>query len=531
MNGTTRGTLARDPLLGAGNVIERLLAHGVPPEDPALTFDTSADSHSEGTHELSLGELDRLVAVRAAWLHGHGIRPRDVIVVCSRRAVDYVLTYFAANRIGAIPAFVNYLLDEETRTAYVRGLGPSLVLVERDQLASWAQHDIGTPSLRALEECADGDPTRTIAPYCHHADDPVAITHSSGTTGMPKAVISTHSSLFAGLRHWLTLPRAQGSERMLSALPMHNSMIAAVLSALCNRSAFLQLSTQDGTSVLEAIEAWQPHGVYGFPKTWVDLLSLNPSPSRLRSVRAWWNTGDSAHEPHIRALVAFGQRQQATAHGRHTVEGSLFIDGFGSSEMGHSQFSITHHQDTDHYNRCIGRPHAFTEVRVLDPEGNPLPDGSVGQLAICSPTLSPGYWNDSAKTYQARSDGFFLTGDLGYRDSGGYYYHVDRVADALDRADGTRIYTTVIEEQILAACPAVLDCSAVVSHADGEYHTEILLRLQPSAYSDIELDYETHILGVLDPSAARTVRQVSVVPPDKIPVGTTGKVRKFTLRA
>ncbi|WP_405891175.1 acyl--CoA ligase [Streptomyces sp. NBC_00133] len=531
MSGTRsiRGVLAADTHLGAGNVIERLLDHGVGRDEPALTFDTRIDSHP-AWQTLSLGELDRCVARRAAWLRARGIGRRDVVAVCSAHAPDYVLTFFAANRLGAIPAFVNNRLDEATSVAYLRHLKPTAILADRAHRTVWSQHSLGASPLYAVEDLADEHPETEIPPHRPRADDPVVLTHSSGTTGMPKAVISTHASLFAGLRHWLRRPRAQGSERMLSVLPMHNSMLAAVLSALCNRSRYLQLSSQSGEGALEAIERWRPSGVYGFPGTWVEILARQPSPDQLRSVHAWWNTGDSAHEAHIRRLISFGQHQEATGHGRRTVDGSIFIDGFGSSEMGHSQFSVIHRPGTDHYKRCIGLPHSFADVRVLGADGSPVPDGCVGQLAVRSPTLFAGYWNDSARSYLSRHDGFYLTGDLGYRDGGGYYYHVDRTADAVQAATGTPIYTTLIEEQILAQCPDLLDCTVVASDFEGEPQTEILLTLRPEAQCDPELDYETHILGMLDAAVARTVKTIRIAG-RRIPVGATGKVRKFQLRA
>ncbi|GGU65167.1 fatty-acyl-CoA synthase [Streptomyces albospinus] len=523
-----RGVLATDTQLGAGNVIERLLDHGVEHDEPTLTFDTRTDAQP-AWQTLSLGELDRCIARRAGWLHAHGIGRRDVVAVCSAHAPDYVLTFFAANRLGAIPAFVNNRLDEGTGVAYLRHIKPTAILADPAHRTVWSPYDLGASRLYAVEDLADEHPEAQIPPYRHRADDPVVLTHSSGTTGMPKAVISTHASLFAGLRHWLRRPRAQGSERMLSVLPMHNSMLAAVLSALCNRSQFLQLSSQSGRRALEAIERWRPSGVYGFPGTWVEILALSPSHDQLRSVRAWWNTGDSAHEAHIRRLIGFGRHDEATSRGRRTVDGSSFVDGFGSSEMGHSQFSIIHRPDTDHYNRCIGRPHSFAEVRVLGGDGIPVPDGSVGQLAVRSPTLFAGYWNDSARSYRSHHDGFYLTGDFGYRDGAGYYYHVDRTADAIQTATGTRIYTTLVEEQILARCPGLLDCTVVASDVDGEPHTEILLTLRPEAQCDPELDYETHILGLLDAAVARTVKNVRIAG-SRIPTGATGKVRKFQLR-
>ena len=249
----------------------------------------------------------------------------------------------------------------------------------------------------------------------------------------------------------------------------------------------------------------------------------------LDAVQTWWNTGDAAHEPHIRKLVAVGRHVEVTRDGPVEVDGSRFIDGLGSTEMGHSMFHITHRRDTERYGRCIGVPHSFVDVEVVDPAGRPLPAGQVGELAVRSPTLSPGYWNDSVTTYRTRLRGYFLTGDLVYRGSDGYYYHVDRSADAVRLDGGGWLYTALSEERILAACPDVADCTvSAVSH-DGRVITDVLLILHARADADVDRTPRRCSPRSVRPSRARYAR-CRAVRADEIPTGVTGKVRKLMVR-
>ncbi len=220
---------------------------------------------------------------------------------------------------------------------------------------------------------------------------------------------------------------------------------------------------------------------------------------------------------------------QMTREGVVRVAGSKFIDGIGSTEMGHSAFQAVHRPGSNRYGRCVGKPYAFAEIALLDLDsGREVPDGQVGHVGLKSPTLAPGYWNDSVTTYRTRFGGYYLTGDLMYRDEDGYYYHVDRAVDAVDLGDGNWLYTALSEERILASCPDVRDVTVVAGQSDGQVVTDVLLLLAPSADPDDRS--RRRGAGRARRDAAATLRRVVVVPEADIVTGPTGKVRKFLMR-
>ncbi|RKN40602.1 class I adenylate-forming enzyme family protein [Micromonospora endolithica] len=523
-----RGALAADDLIGAGNVLARVLAHGADPDAPGLTFDTAVDGHP-ADHPLTLGQLDERVAARVAWLHERGVQPRDPVAVWATAAADMVLSFLALTRLGAIPALMNGKLRPEIAAEYIRRLRGVGVLADDAHTALLAGHDLGVPVLGTPAEAGSGDPAGAPAHYRHHPDDPIVITHTSGTTGVPKAVLHSHASLFAATRHLLSMPQAQGTTRILNALPApHTATVLMVNQALGNSAEMFLLSDQGGEQVLDAIQRWRPDGVFGFSVTWAELARFDLSAYDLDSVRLWFNTGDSSHEPHIRRLVAVGSRDVVTRQGITRVPGSVFIDGLGSSEMGHSMFHVTHTRDTDRYDRCIGRPYRFTSVAVLDAHGDPVPAGEVGWLGIDSPSLFRGYWNDSVTTYRFRQRGWYLTGDLVYADDEGRYYHMDRAVDAVDAGDGKRFYTALSEERVLAACPDVTDCTVVILREGDAVVTDVLLEL--AAGADEAEDRTERVRAALGADVGATLRRVVPVRSDDIPVTVTGKVRKVVLR-
>lgn len=530
-----RARLAADPEAGAGNVLPKLFEHGADPDGPGAAFDVPVDGYP-AWQELTLGELRERVRARAAWWHARGVGPRDPVAVYVSSSADCLLGFLALAWLGAIPALVNQYLPGDVAAEYVRRLRGVALVTDPAHRARLAGHDLGGLTLHAdAAETGTADPAGAPEPYRHHADDPIAITHSSGTTRTPAAVVHSHASLFAAMRLFrLPAPRARGAERILSALPAaHAAGISALNMALGLRSGLLFLSTQnDGQAVVRAIERWRPSGVLGFAATWAQMARMDLAGRDLDSVSLWFNTGDCAHEPHIRRLVAAGSRETVTREGVRRLPGSSFVDGLGSTEMGHSAFHITHTRTTGRYGRCVGVPHGFAEVALLDTAtGREVPAGEVGQLGLRAPTLAPGYWNDSGATYRNRLGGYYLTGDLMYRDEEGYYYHVDRAVDAVDLGGGQWLYTAMSEERILAACPDVHDCtvvSAVVGGDAGRVVTDVLLALHAGA--DPDLDRTPAVRGALTGAAAATLRNVVVISEEDLITGPTGKVRKFLMR-
>ncbi len=532
MKRSLRAQLAADPSVGTGNVLATVIALGADLDGPGLTFDTAVD-HFPAEHPLTLGELDERVQARTAWLQAHGIGRRDVVAIWATEAADIVLSFLALTRVGAIPALLNGKMAPAIASEYIRRLRVNGILADsnhRELLEGQSDQPgslHGAPILGTPKDLGTGDPAKAPEHYKHHRDDPVVITHTSGTTGVPKAVLHTHTTLYAALKHLLTMPQAQGTDRILNALPIpHTATILMVNQVLGNRAEMLLLSSQDSSVVLAAIERWKPRGVYGFAVTWAGLAREDLSRYAVDSVRMWFNTGDCAHEPHIRKLVAAGSRETVTREGRVMVPGSHFVDGLGSSEMGHNGFHVTHTPDSTHYGRCIGKPYEFAQAAVLDAEGNELPDGTPGMLGFRSPSVSPGYWNDSVNTYRFRLNGWFLTGDLAYRDAGGHFFHLDRVPDAVAGFDGPQLYTSLSEERILAALPEVLDCTVIVVPEGDGYVTDVLLELKPG----VEAELETQVRAAVGEEVAATIRRVSVVGAEDVPVTVTGKVRKVALR-
>jgi acyl-coenzyme A synthetase/AMP-(fatty) acid ligase len=266
--------------------------------------------------------------------------------------------------------------------------------------------------------------------------------------------------------------------------------------------------------------------VVGFNRTFSDLASADLGAHDLSSVGRWMNAADTAHEKHIRRLVARGSRVE----NGERVEGSVFVDQLGSTEMAFALFQKRYTKESGDYGRSVGKPHPIAEAAVLADDGTALEPGQVGRLGVKAPSVTTGYWNDSLMTCRSRLAGYWLTGDLVYKDSEGNFFHVDRVGDDITTRSG-KVYSLPTEEVIMQSHDDVLDCFVVgMSVDDG--HAEPVAIAHVRAESPLG---DEALLGLFNgrlrergmPELSRVVAARAV---GEWPTGPTGKVVKRWLR-
>ena len=197
--------------------------------------------------------------------------------------------------------------------------------------------------------------------------------------------------------------------------------------------------------------------------------------------------------------------------------------------MGHSAFHITHRPDTERYGRCVGVPHVFADVALLDTDtGEEVPVGQVGHFGLKSPTLAPGYWNDHVNTYRNRLNGYYLTGDLMFRDEEGYYYHVDRAVDSV----APRRRQLALHRHVGGEDPAGRARRARLHRGVLHHRRRGRVRRAAVAARERRPVGRSHRRGPrrATPAAAATLRKVVVFPDENMVTGPTGKVRKFLMR-
>ena len=249
----------------------------------------------------------------------------------------------------------------------------------------------------------------------------------------------------------------------------------------------LLLSRQAGADVLDAIERWRPQrrsrlrrhlGRAGPPRPVRPRPGLGLAVVQHRRLRARGRT--SAGWSRSAADGRHPRRPGAGTRARSSSTAS------GSSEMGHS--ALPHHPHPRHRPlRPLHRQAARLRRgrRCSTPTATSSRRRGRASSASKSPTLAPGYWNDSVTTYRTRLDGYFLTGDLVYRDEDGYYYHLDRAPTRSTSAAGPVALHGDVGGADPGACPEVADCTVVVVRDGGTYrHRRAAAARGRSAASD-----------------------------------------------
>ncbi|GAA3059636.1 class I adenylate-forming enzyme family protein [Actinokineospora globicatena] len=528
--GTHRSALARLRLarradLGAGNFFWHTCAVATDLDRPLLYR-----RESTGLTGHSLAELRDRVLRYANWYRANGVRPGTRVGVHTVDGLAGLLHHVAITSLGGATVLTNPNMAAATARDYFQRAETELLVADARLIAA-TYPDGGGPrphSLSTVEQEAVDTGQAPGHPYANRDDDVILVSHSSGTTGIPKPATFAHRSFAAGKKERLwNFPSAR-SDRMLTALPQsHSSGISYLSLAIMLGLPTLLVDDQSGAAVAEAMNAFEPTVVLGFPITLAD-LPIGALTERARSgVHTWMGMGDASHERHIRPLVRIGRTR---ARGGWTT-GSTYVDGLGSSEMGMVLFKVPHTADSDNYGRLIGRPVAVVEsAAALDPTGREVPTGAAGLLGVRTPSATPGYDNDPELTERATLNGYFLTGDVVSQDAEGNFYHLDRTPDVITTAAGA-VHSLPVEEVVLTETGAFDAAVVAADDPAGQASLPVAVVLFNDG-TPVDPDELLRRCNTALERAGLAPLAALVVAADRagLPVGVTGKVLKRVLR-
>jgi acyl-CoA synthetase (AMP-forming)/AMP-acid ligase II len=461
-------------------------------------------------------ELNARVNRVAAVLAAFGVVRGERVAVLSENRTEYLEVQLACAKLGAIAACQNWRLSAVELTHCLGLVSPKVVTVSPRHIPTLSAVEIGTAQTaafgaeweRRLTAASDAEPPPVAQP-----EDPLLILYTSGTTGLPKGAVLTHRSEIA---------RCQVMPFDLGVRPNSNNLCWPPLYHMGATEPALYALLTGGRVIV--LDGFQPEliaeKIETEPFPWVSIMPGTLAP--LIEVFARRNTKPLAmplcgvmadlSAPHEVAQIA-------------QMLGADFCNCFGATETGTPPLSggkLIRGIATD-----LGKaPSIMTEIRLVDPDDNDVPDGVPGEMAMRGPTLFSGYWRNEKATQEDFRNGWFHMGDLFRRRPDGLYDFVDR-AKYLIKSGGENIYPAEIE-RVLVAHPDVTD-AVVVRRRDprwGEVPVALVVSTNP------DLDVATlaqrcrqNLAGYKQP------KEIRLVPPERITRSTSGKVQRAALEA
>jgi long-chain acyl-CoA synthetase len=406
-----------------------------------------------GERALTYRELDERTNRLAQALRVAGVGPGARVAHLDRTGPEVVEALFAVSKIGAVLVPLNWRLAVPELTAIVADSGAPLVIAGASFAATAARiADALAPRVGVVE--AGEDYERWIAGFDPvdpgdrgAAGDTVLQMYTSGTTGVPKGVLTTHRNL-AAAAETSPLWGFDASSVSLTPLPMfHIGGIGWAFVGLWNGATTILVSEFDPVAVLDLLERRRVTNAVLVP-TMLQLLTAVPD----------------APERDYGALrsIAYGASPITTPllkRSLRTFRCDLFgIYGLTETTGAAVQLDAADHDPDgprEHLLRSAGRPYPWVGLRIVDPStGRDCRPRAVGEVWLQAPNVMAGYFNRPHETVAAlTADGWLRTGDGGYVDEQGYLFLTDRIKDMIV-SGGENVYPVEVEEA-LAQHPAV----------------------------------------------------------------------------
>ena len=480
-----------------------------------------------GHTALTYAQVDESSGRVAASLLALGLQRGDKVAVQLPNVPEFLFAYFGILKAGLVMVPLNPLLVAPEVAYHLHNSDARLLITFETFAAealkgatqiyglstyvvsiSGATPPEGTRSFDELYKAADTCDIVALSP-----DDTAVILYTSGTTGKPKGAELTHFQLYMNCTIAGELFGFRPDDVCLAVLPLfHVFGLSSVLN-LCVRFAGTMVLVErfEAGAVIDAIEKHRCTIFSGVPTMYFALLQHDITGRDLSALRTGMSGGAAIPGEVIKSF-------------EEKFTGVVVLEGYGLSESASTTtFNVS---AAERRVLSIGKPIWGVDVKVVDEHGATLEpgEGNVGELVIRGHNIMKGYYKNPGATAEAMRDGWFSTGDLGFRDADGFFFIVDRKKDLVIRG-GFNVYPREIEE-VLYSHPAIAE-AAVIGKPDERLGEEVVavISLKPGMplSPDEVIAYTRERLA-----AYKYPREVRII--DDLPKGPTGKILKKDLR-
>lgn len=463
----------------------------------------------------------------AASLAGLGVSPGDRVGLWLKNSVEYILSFYGILKAGGIIVPMSTHYGEREVLHQLKVTGAIGIVSSDDRYAQAAGLSAARAGLRF--RVADGEgaaPPGTVrfagllrgndlldrSMGIDPAETLAVLPFSSGTTGLPKGVMLTHTNLLSNLHQIRQAHEVWEGDLFMNQLPFFHIYGMTVLmgcSILAGATQVLASRFRPVDEFLALFERYRPTLFLTVPLILQEFCHHPRVPEMDWSRMRYVNTGGAPMSPELQERF----RQ---------LTGITVIQGYGLTESS----PTTHVVPLDRVRvGTIGTPISLTEDRIADPEtGRELPPGEVGELWVRGPQVMKGYYQDQEATAKTLVDGWLRTGDLARRDEEGYVVIVDRLKELI-KTNGFQVAPAEIEH-ILVGHPAVRDAAVIgVQHPDrGEVPVAFVVRKEGATVTGEKL------MDFAAKGLAKYKRLSRVMFVEAIPRSASGKILRRVLK-
>ena len=427
---------------------------------------------------FTFNDMKRASNQCANYFKSLGIKKGDRVMLVLKRHYQFWYAILALHKLGAVAIPATNLLQEHDFDYRFNAAEVSAIVCTADgdvahqvDLAAPASPTLKTKILVGGEREGWHNFDEEFPLFSAHfyrtedtacGDDLMLMFFTSGTTGYPK--IAAHNYKYA-LGHYVTAKYWHGVDEnglhfTISETGWGKALWGKLYGQwLCEGAVFTyDFDRFDAADILPMFAKYHITTFCAPPTMLRMMIKQDISQYDLSSIKHMTTAGEALN-PEV-----YRQFEKAT--------GLQIMEGFGQTEL---TLMIANLMGNSHKLGSMGKPTPAYDVDILDPDGNPVPDGETGEIVVKTSDKVPcglfaGYYKNQEKTDEVWHDGYYHTGDTAWRDEDGFYWYVGRVDDVI-KSSGYRIGPFEIESVIMEL-PYVLECG--VSAAPDEVRGQVV---------------------------------------------------------
>ena len=425
---------------------------------------------SQAGSSITYAELNERANRIATGLIKMGIKPGELVGMCTPNSADWISFYFGVLKAGAVAVTLSGMLTGDELMNLVGHAKPRVMFTVESKLQEIKQVkaaaglekivcDGGDLDLKGLMAMGSG----SFKAIDRERLDTAAILYTGGTTGIPKGVMLSHEGINFSSLSIAYYERSTEKDVALCFLPFNHvfGQIHIMNSTILSAGCLELLPAFDMDRVLEILDQHRITKFFAVPTVYIRFLSLPDLEKRLGPLRYCFSAAASM------AMEIVKQWKTRT--------GITISESYGMTEG--MPLTFNHYYPERHVVGSVGQPVHGVEVQIRDTSGNVLEQGREGEICVRGPNVMKGYLGNPEGTKAAFWEGGWVrSGDIGVFDSNGYLSIVDRLKDLIITG-GENVFPKEVEEA-LYAMPDVEEC-AVIGLPDKEWGERVVAFVIP----------------------------------------------------